>query len=218
MNCCQCEGIEREFDEAEAKAMLKDYQREGLRATSQALVDALLSAGVAGATLLDIGGGIGGLQHALLEAGAVSATHVDASLAYLETAKKEAARRHLHERIRFLHGDFVTLAPEITPADIVTLDRVICCYHDMAGLVGRSIERAQRLYGLVYPRDDWWTRLGARTGNLFLRLSRNPFRIFAHPTAAVDALIRSHGFRQRFHHHTWLWQVVLYERSYGYPT
>ncbi len=212
MNCCQCEGIEQEFDEAEAEAMLEEYQREGLRDTSRALVDALLAAGVTGATLLDIGGGIGGIQHALLKAGVVSATHIDASSAYLEAARKEAERRHLHERIRFQHGDFVTLAPDIAPADIVTLDRVICCYHDMPGLVGQSVARARRLYGLVYPRDEWWTRFGARAGNLFLRLSRRSFRIFAHPTQAVDALIRTHGLRQRFHHKTWLWQVALYER------
>ena len=212
MNCCQCEGIEREFDAAEAAAMLKEYQEQGLRGTTRMLVDALKAEGVEGAELLDIGGGIGGIQHALLAAGATRAVHIDASSAYLQSARAEADRLGLGERIRFQHGDFVTLAPEVAPADVVTLDRVICCYHDMPGLVGRSVERTRRLYGLVYPRDGWWIRLGMRAGNLGLRFSRSPFRIFNHPTAAVDGLVRSHGFQRRVHRQTWLWQVVVYAR------
>lgn len=212
MHCCQCEGIEREFDAAEARARLKEYHKQGLRGTTRALVEALKAEGVGGAELLDIGGGVGGIQHALLAAGAASAVHIDASSAYLQAAGEEARRLGLGQRIRFQHGDFVALAPEVAAADVVTLDRVICCYDDMPGLVGRSIERARHLYGLVYPRDEWWTRLGVRAGNLGLRCSRSPFRIFCHPTAAVDGLIRSYGFRQRFHQRTWLWQVAVYAR------
>ena len=35
--------------------------------------------------------------------------------------------------------------------DILTLDRVICCYPDMQKLVGLSAKRARKLYGLIYP-------------------------------------------------------------------
>ncbi len=212
MRCCQCEGIEREFDAAEAAAMLEEYHADGMRGTTRMLVDALKAEGVAQAELLDIGGGIGGIQHALLAAGAASAVHIDASSAYLEAARKEAERLGLSDRIQFRHGDFVTLAPEIPPADVVTLDRVICCYHDMPGLVGRSVERARRLYGLVYPREGWWIHLGVGAGNLGLRLSRSSFRMFNHPTSAVDSLIRRHGFRPCFHGRTWIWQVAVYAR------
>lgn len=212
MRCCQCEGIEREFDASEAASTLEAYRTEGLRPTTQMLVDALKAEGVEGTELLDIGGGIGGIQHALLAAGASSATHIDASSAYLKAAQQEAERLGLNDRIRFRHGDFVTLAPEIPQADVVTLDRVICCYHDMPGLVGRSVERARRLYGLVYPRDGWWIQLGVRAGNLGLRLSRSPFRMFNHPTAAVDSLIRGYGFRRCFQGRTWIWQVAVYAR------
>jgi hypothetical protein len=53
----------------------------------------------------------------------------------------------------FQYGDFVALAPALSAADVVTLDRVICCYDDMPALVGRSAALAERLYGVVYPRD-----------------------------------------------------------------
>ena len=111
-----------------------------------------------GATLLDIGGGVGVAQLDLLSAGLRSATDVDASSAYLDVAREEAQRRGYSERVSYRHGDLVALAPEIEPADIVTLDRVICCYHDMPALVRASAAKARRLYGLVYPHDAWWTR------------------------------------------------------------
>jgi hypothetical protein len=110
------------------------------------------------------------------------------------------------------HGDFVDLAPEVAPADVVTLDRVICCYHDVEALVGRSAERAQRLYGVVYPRRTWWTRTSFTFINLINRLRRTPFRAFLHPPATVDALIRAHDLTQRFYGKTFLWQVVVYGR------
>ena len=214
MKCCsQCAGIERQFDQETASEELDDYRRQGLAGTSRTLVEALVAAGVTGATLLDIGGGVGAVQHALLDAGAASAVHVDASSAYLQAAETEAEHRGLSDRIRFRHGDFVSLAAEVAPADVVTLDRVICCYHDMPALVEASAARAQRLYGLVYPRDAWWIRVGSRFANVFLWLQRTPFRIFVHPTNAVDAIVRRQGFHLQVHRRTWFWQVVVYERQ-----
>jgi hypothetical protein len=125
----------------------------------------------------------------------------------------EAERRGFGDRAAHRYGDFVELADEVEPADIVTLDRVICCYADMPALVGRSVERARRLYALVYPVDRWWIRLIVGVGNGVLRLFRQSFRFHVHATRAVDRLIRSHGFERRLHHRGVVWQTFLYSRS-----
>jgi magnesium-protoporphyrin O-methyltransferase len=164
-------------------------------------------------TVLDIGGGIGAIQLELLAAGAGKATSVDASAAYIEVAKEEAARKGVAEQISYLHGDFVALANQVPPADIVTLDRVICCYHDARALVDLSAARAQRLYGLVYPRDRWWNRLMIRLENLICRLKRSPFRAFVHPTSLVEGLVRRNGLKPVFQKNTFIWQVVVYSRG-----
>ena len=117
------------------------------------------------------------IQHELLRAGAAQASGVEAAPAYLAAAREEAARQGHAERLRLHRGDFVALAPELPPADIVTLDRVICCYPDLPALVGLSAAHARRVYGLVYPRDTWWVKVGLALGNLALRLRRNPFRV-----------------------------------------
>lgn len=213
MDCCQCRGMESQFDRGEAERKLRAYRRSGPVLSTRILLDALVAEGVAGLTLLDIGGGVGAIQHELLKAGAARATDVDVSNAYLDAAMAEAARQGHADRATFHHGDFVALADEIAPAAIVTLDRVICCYHDMPALVGRSSAKATRLYGLVYPRDTWWVRAGLKAENAMLWLQRTPFRVFAHRSAEVDAVVRRNGMERRFKRNAGPWQVVVYARQ-----
>lgn len=212
MSCCQCQGIESLFNKKSALKELKRYRAKGPNKSVRLLIGALKDAGVEGLTLLDIGGGIGVIQHELLAAGVASATDVDAATGYIEVAKGEAARRGLADRVDYRYGDFVTLAQDVAPADIITLDRVICCYHDMRALVGLSSAKAQRFYALVYPREIWLFRLFRPVAGLIFWLMRNPFRLFLHATREVDALVRSNGFKPRFTDKTLLWQVVVYER------
>lgn len=215
MNCCQCEAIEREFNRKAVAKELKEYRKKGLEwvdKTTRILIDALQAQGIKGMTLLDIGGGIGVIQHELLKAGVSRATHIDASSAYVEAAKEEAERLGLADRISHRHGNFVDLAPSIETADIVTLDKVVCCYHDMQNLIRLSSTKAHKLYGLVYPRDNWWIKIAQSIFNFTNWLRRSPFRGFVHPTKAVDGLVRENGMERRFHTKTALWQMVVYSR------
>ena len=213
MKCCQCQGIEALFDNSIAAAELKRYRKKGPVKTTQILLDAIKDNGLARMSLLDIGGGVGVIQHELIKAGIERAMDVEASTAYIESSKDEAHRHGWAERAEHHHGDFVELADEIPAADIVTLDRVICCYHDMPAQVKTSVNKARKLYGLVYPRENWWTKLAFAIQNLLLWFRRNPFRMFIHSTDAVHSMVCSSGFRQRFFRKTLFWQIVVYERS-----
>ena len=213
MSCPHCQGAEKLFDASTARGDLEDYRKNGPAKTTKLLLDAIRSATQKGqSTLLDIGGGVGAIQHELLADTVQAAVHVDASTAYLGASQEEAGKRGHRERVTYLHGNFVELAPEIEAADIVTLDRVLCCYPDMPALVAESTSLARQLYGVVYPRDTWWMRLAGRVENLWFWARRNPFRFFVHPAEAVDAAIRSNGFVPRFHKNSGIWQVVLYGR------
>lgn len=209
---CQCEGIEELFNEKQVDRELKRYRTKGPKKTTRILIDAIKREGVEGFTLLDIGGGVGAVQHELLTAGVERVTSVDASSAYLEAARREAGRRGLNGQVAYYHGNFVDLAERIPPASIVTLDRVICCYNDMEALVEKSVSRAERVYGLVYPRDTWWIKLGVALGNVILRLRNSAFRGFVHPSEAVEAIVTRSGFKRKFYRRTLLWQVVIYTR------
>lgn len=214
MGCCsQCDGLEQMFDRRNADHDLHNYLRRGPDKSTRILIDALRASGVEGATLLDIGGGIGAIHHELLTGGVAHATDVDVSRAYIQVAKEEDARRGQSERVDYRLGDFVALADEIEPADIVTLDRVICCYHDMPALVERSAQRAHKVYGLVFPREHGSMRVGRAIINLWSRIQRSPYRFFLHRAEDVDSILRANGFERRFVRQTFAWNVVVYGRN-----
>jgi magnesium-protoporphyrin O-methyltransferase len=214
MDCCQCQGIEEKFDQEYVAKKLESLHGDGLQKSTQVLIDALAAEGVQGLTLLDIGGGAGAIQHELLGAGASNAVSFEASTAYMEIGQAEAARLGLGDRISHHQGDFVAEAGTIAPADIVTLDRVVCCYHDMPALVGRSAAKARKYYGLVYPINKWWVWLSMIFFyNTRFWLQRNPFRVFLHQTDEVEAVIRDNGLERRFYQQVGPWQVVIFARS-----
>lgn len=212
MDCCQAAGIEELMDTQMAERDLKRYRKKGADKTTKLLLAALKDEGVQGLTLLDIGGGVGALQHELLNAGVQDATSVDASSAYLNAAKNEAKSQGHLDRISQHHGDFVEMAGNISEADIVTLDRVICCYDDMRKLVRLSTERAKKLYGVVYPLDNLLNKAITWLENQYRRITKSQFRVFAHPTEAVEALIHDSGLERVFNQETFFWQVHLYRR------
>lgn len=213
MTCCHNQGLEQEFNDGVAKSDLARYRRRGPARETRLLLAAILRHNIAGASVLDIGGGVGAIQHELLANGAARAIHVDVSAAYLRASALEAERRGHGGRVLHHHGDFVALAQNIEPADIVTLDRVVCCYPDMPALVWASVTRAKHLYGLVYPRDTWWMQMARRLINAVMGVRGSHFRFFVHPRTAIEALINEDGFYQVYYQRTLLWQIALYARA-----
>ena len=201
------------FDARTARRELAEYRHRGPLGATRELIEAIRARGdVAGAAVLDIGGGVGVIGHELVAAGASRLTAVDLSRSYLDAARDEATDRGYANRAEFRFGDFVEVAPEIGEADIVTLDRVLCCYEDWRALVAASVAKARRLYGVVYPLNRPWWHAFAALGNLAMLLTRTNYRIHIHSDRAVDAFIRESGFERRYRRGRLLWQTVLYER------
>lgn len=214
MTCPHCKDANAIFDPGWAESDLNAYRKNGPSKQTRLLLDVLKQHGVQDLTLLDIGGGVGAIQHELIAAGARAVTDVDASTAYIGAAQAEAQRRGYADRAQYHYGDFVDLAPDIDPADIVTLDRVICCYPHVEQLVRLSSERARRLYGVIYPRDTWLTRLFMPLMNFFLfRLQGSAFRNYIHSTQVINSVVQSNGLTKIFNRNMGLWRVVVYGRG-----
>lgn len=213
MICPQCCGFDDLFNEKCAARELRRYRKRGPIKTTRLLIDALRSHGARGLTLLDIGGGIGAIQHELIKDGATRVISVEGSTASISAAREEATRQGYADRAQFYHADFVDVADEIASADIVTLDRVICCYPDMQVLIARSAEKAHRLYGIVYPRYTWLVRIIGPAMNLMHRLRRIAFRFYLHRPDEIDRAVRAAGLRLRSEQHTLIWQVAVYARD-----
>jgi SAM-dependent methyltransferase len=212
MDCCDTRLYDDQFDAKVADEELRDYRSHGPNGWTSQLIDGLAAGGVEGMTVLDIGAGVGAVHHALLEAGAASAIDVDASAPYLAAAQREAERRGLAERVTYRRGDAAALVAELPAADLVALDRVVCCYPHASALVGAAAGRTRRRLGMVLPRDDAWVRAAVTLANGWGALRRDPFRFYAHSSEAVAGVASAAGLVQRSRHRGLFWQVVVFER------
>jgi SAM-dependent methyltransferase len=208
-SCCYDDA----FDRKHAEDKLRSYRRDGPGRTSVALADALAKGGLDGRSVLDIGAGVGAVHHLLLERGAASAVDVDASRPYLDAARSEAARRGLADRVRFEHGDFVSVAALVEPADLVALDRVACCYTDVDALVRSAAAHTRRRLGIVIPPDGRFARFIIGLLNGWEVVRRSPFRMYAHPHARVIAAARAGGLTPAGTANVGIWRMLLFERE-----
>ena len=209
-NCC---GTADFFGERIARRNLRKYRRGGPFGTTRRLLAALREASGPKDSLLDVGGGVGVIAHEMLAAGTASATIVDASPAFLAAARAESERRHTGDRLRLQLGDAVELRDDVPAADVVTLDKVVCCYVDMESLLAVTASRARRLMGLAYPRDDWWVRAMVSVGNRMLQLKGSAFRSYVHRNAAIESALRRAGLTPRLQRRGAIWIVAVFERG-----
>jgi len=216
INCCAgaCGAIATQFDTARAEGDLRQYTARGPDPTTRLLRDGVLRAG-GGRTLLDVGAGIGAATLELLAAGFSTATTVDASPAFVGVARREAEARGLSSRVTILEGDFIGSAEEVPAADVVIMDRVVCCYPQYAPLLQQALKHSDHLFAYAYPRDRWYVRLAMAWENSYRALRRNPFRAFVHSTRAMEDIIHAHGFQRESRTGTLAWCVDVYRRRTG---
>jgi magnesium-protoporphyrin O-methyltransferase len=164
-DCCTPKGYRWVFSERSAKMEAKRYRRRGLDATSRGIVDFLKKQGVQGRTVLEIGGGIGAIQIELLKAGAARATSVELTPTYEEVANQLLSEAGLSGRVERKVMDFAEAADQVDGADVVVMNRVLCCYYDMPRLAGAAADHAQRTLVMTFPRRSVWIRAGLGIGN-----------------------------------------------------
>ena len=191
--CCNPIDYRRLFSRKYASRDARRYRQRGLGATSRALVE--LAGDVEGATVLDVGGGIGAIELELLAAGAARATNVELSGGYEEAASALLTERGLSDRVDRRVADFVTEGDAVEPHDLVVLHRVVCCYPDVEALMGAAAEHARKRLVLTYPQEHLLMRLGLRVINLWLRVSGCGFRTYVHPVTRILGAAEADGLR-----------------------
>jgi magnesium-protoporphyrin O-methyltransferase len=214
MICCTryC-AAEAQFDRKRAKRDLERYRRRGADPITRLLLTELRKWPLQGVSILDVGGGIGIIGMELADSGAGSATVVEASPAYFDVARSEMESRYGSRPTQFVVGDFAALAHTLPNADIVTLDRVVCCYPDAEKLLRGAAQRARRLVAFTYPRNRWYVRAFIALENWSRRLRGNPFRAFVHSPRSMCAVLEASGLVHAAQQGTSVWITDLYCRD-----
>ncbi len=210
-SCCDFErAADRQFTSQKAAKELQSYRQGRLGPTTRLLRDSVVDAGLNQGSLLDIGGGVGALAFELLSRGMSSALVMDVSAAYVAAASEEAQRRG--GRAQVLRADFVQASQAVPPADLVSLDRVVCCYPQYGSLLDRALAHAQRGVALSYPRDRWYVRAAVWFDNM-KRARKGGCRMFVHPPDSMQKAIESAGFVLAKRRVTLMWTMDVYVRA-----
>lgn len=183
-SCCSSPGNNEQFDQRTARWNARWYRWFGGSSSERDIVNALTARGIRGARVLEIGGGLGQLQLALLEQGAAQTTNLDLSPNWEEEALALAAEAGVADRITRIVGDAAE-PPPLEPVDVVVLHRVVCCTDAWAAMLDTALSVGPRLVALTLPRSVWWTHAFARVGNALERRRGRDFRVRIHDPAAV---------------------------------
>jgi magnesium-protoporphyrin O-methyltransferase len=210
--CCPSRDYHRFFNQRFARRLANRYRKRGLDKTAQTMVQFLRQSGVEGASVLEIGGGVGEIEVELLQAGAARAQNLELSPAYQEQARTLAGQAGVQGRIDWRIHNLAEDPRAVDPADLVVLHRVVCCYPDYERLLGAAADHARRALVVSYPPRNLLSRAFYRGFNLVMRLTRSSFRGFAHPPDAMLGVLEDHGLRRTYKGRSRIWQVAGLER------
>jgi magnesium-protoporphyrin O-methyltransferase len=212
-DCCSPKGYRWIFSERNARSEAKRYRRKGLDPTSRRIFDYLKQRGVEGRTVLEVGGGIGAIQIELLKAGATRAVSVELTPTYEQAAGELLKEAGLADRVERRVMDFARSGDEVEPADIVIMNRVICCYPDMPLLAGSAADHSAEVLVMSFPKERWWTRLMLTLGNFVLRVMQRQFQVFVHPPEKILAEAERHGLHTALDAPGLFWEVAAAQRA-----
>jgi 16S rRNA G966 N2-methylase RsmD len=211
--CCDPRGYDEVFGSHFARRLARRYRRRGLNATEQRIVDFLAARDVEGATLLEIGGGVGEIQLELLRRGAAEATNLELVDSYDVEARRLASDAGFANRVHRQLVDIAAAPDRVAAADIVVLHRVVCCYPDYERLLGAAADHARRLLVFSHPPRNALSVAALAGQNVWFRATGKTFRTFAHPPGEMLEVLRARGLRATYRYRGRVWQVAGLERE-----
>ena len=211
---CPCDplGCDQFFRGGFVRRKAGSYRKRGLDPAADRMVRFLEQRGIAGASVLEVGGGVGEIQLELLRRGAARTVNLELSPAYEDEAGTLMREAGFEGRVtRRLH-DIAVDGDAVEPADVVVLHRVVCCYPDYERLLAAAADHARRLLVFSYPSHSVLARVVLGAENLSFRLRRLRFRVFAHPPERMLAVLGDHGLRPTVIRRGPAWQVAGAQR------
>jgi len=200
------------FKPRTARRSLSQYRKKGLPELEREMLARVPTDDLAGARVLEIGGGIGALQAELLQAGAGRGEIVELVSSYEPYAVELAREKGLEGRVAYRVADVLDDG-EVDAADVVLLNRVVCCSPDGIELAGAAARLTRHTLVLSFPRDGFWMRAGIRLINAAQWLLRRSFRVFLHPPAALVAAAEGEGLSLLQRGESGVWEFAAFRRG-----
>lgn len=213
-HCCGADSL---FDKKKAKKEYKKYLKNGpTRVTGRIItqMNKLLSqVDLSSYSMIDIGGGIGALQWWFLEKGGGQSIDVDASSGYLDQASSHANKMGWESQTKFIMGDCTDVYPELQKADIITLDKVVCCYPNYEEILKTTCKKSSQYIALSYPMDGFAAQVLRQLGVLLLKIIKNDYRPYVHSVVSIRGIFKEEKFSLVAKDFAFPWHIEIYRKD-----
>lgn len=189
---------------------MRRYLRKGLGADEKLMADWAAEGGLAGESVLEVGGGVGALQAELVRRGAEAGVVAEVVGGYEPFARELAAAAGIEGRTSFVLVDLLDTPDAAAPAEVVALRRVVCCTPDGPALLATAAGLTRRILLVSYPRDRRLVRLLVAAQNTVLAIARKRFRAFVHDPAEFEAAARSAGLTPTHRDRSFVWETAAF--------
>jgi SAM-dependent methyltransferase len=204
--------IARQFD-ARYEGWTADEGFPELVDVSGAILDLMRETALRRPSILDLGCGTAALGVALLERGASHLTGVDLSRASIDLARQRADAAGFGEASSFEVGN--AAETDVSVHDWVILDRIICCYGDVGGLVSRAIDLARERIAIAVPESRGWRGIVNRPlwlAEFAWDRWHGGCRGYVHDLRVIERRLASSGFAPAASDRIGLWHIGVYDR------
>ena len=212
MKCCSTKGAAKFFSKNSAR-YARTFKRKGLDKAQQVLADGLLTLGIRGNSVLEIGCGVGGLHISLLDAGAVTAFGIDVSAEMVAKAREFASQRGHANKVSYVVGDLLEMNGSVPVSDIVIMDKVLCCTYRPLAMICESASRTKKYFAVSYPSSRLLPRLMFSTSEYVGKVLGWSFHPWYHRPELLEDEMKRSGLVEVYSERTWLWQVKILEKK-----
>jgi magnesium-protoporphyrin O-methyltransferase len=212
-SCCASDRLDI-FDERAARRALRRYLANGLGGADAVQIAAWAEeGGLGGASVVEVGGGIGQIQADLLRRGAAVGRVVELVPEYEASAAELVEAAAVADRSSFQLADLLTEPDTVEEADVVVLRRVVCCTPDGPELLAAAAGKARRTLFASYPRDRLLVRAAVRLENLAFAVLRKRFRTYAHRPADLERAVARRGLMRTRVARSFAWETAQFEHA-----
>ncbi len=169
----------------------------------------------ASSSVLEIGGGVGAVQAELLLRGAGTGEVVEVVGAYEPFAQRLAQSRGLGTRTTFRVLDLLGRPDEVAAADVVVLNRVVCCSEDGVELTAAAAALTRGTLLISFPRHSGFAALLQRIQHRVFRLLGRRYRFFVRPASVLIGAATAQGLSVRSRGRDGIWEYVALGREGG---
>ncbi|TAK62269.1 MAG: class I SAM-dependent methyltransferase [Bacteroidetes bacterium] len=214
MSCCQSCSLQgtNDFFSSQSKRYLKTFHKKGLGKEQKYLLEGIATLDIQGCTALEVGCGVGGLHLTLMQHGVDYATGIDISEGMIAGARQLARELGLEKRVTYHVGDIVNLNEHIREADIVLLDKVVCCYEQVLRLIEVSSKKSVRVFAFTYPNPNFLVKISFKGLIALGVLLKWKFRPYWHDWNALLHTLETYGFTQTYNNSTIMWNICVMKR------